>query len=192
MSLYGAQFCVSLLLLTNDATQPPRLLSEYFSGVLVACCFLHGSWHRVANVACSSSICFGLGTAFLLLCLIVNSCAGIWFCYWNEESSKLSYYVFFGCNCNFFAFPKVLFLASSSFIPDIGINIQLFVKVGDLFSLSKAKQHLFSSECVLFLIYWWFLTKNTLKYDCNTRFFLNTLVLRVKRRWSVSNPNNFA
>lgn len=39
-------------LLRNDAKQSPRLMWEYFSGVVVACCLLRGSWHKVANVAC--------------------------------------------------------------------------------------------------------------------------------------------
>lgn len=109
MSLYGAQFCVSLLLLTNDATQPPRLLSEYFSGVLVACCFLHGSWHRVANVACSSSICFGLGTAFLLLCLIVTAVLGSDFVIEMKSLQSLVIMVFLGATVIFSPFQKFSF-----------------------------------------------------------------------------------
>lgn len=62
------------------------------------------------------------------------------------------YYAFFGCNCNFFfffsAFLKVLVLATFSFIPATLTNIQLLVKEGGMFSLSKAKKNLFSSECV--------------------------------------------
>lgn len=58
---------------------------------------------------------------------------------------------FFRVQLSFLAFLKVLFLAT--FISDTGVNIPLFVKVGDLFSLSKAKKQLFSSECVLFCFF---------------------------------------
>lgn len=60
----------------------------------------------------------------------------------------------FACSCHFFAFSKFLFLAAhSSFIPDTGVSINLFVKVGDLFSLAKAKKHPCSSKNAYLFIY---------------------------------------
>lgn len=65
------------------------------------------------------------------------------------KSLKLGYVMLLlGATIIFLAFLKVLALATFSFIPDTGINIQLLVKEGDMFSLSKAKKHLFSSEYV--------------------------------------------
>lgn len=61
--------------------------------------------------------------------------------------------LFFACSCHL-AFPKVLFLAThAAFIPDTGVSINLFVKVGDLFSLAKAKKHPCSSKNAYLFIY---------------------------------------
>jgi len=117
---------------------------EDISGVLVAHCFLHGSWHKVVKVACWGSICFCLGTAFLLLSVTITTLLGSGF-----VMKMRSVFVY---NCKFFSLSKSSGFSNFLFYPWYWYKHPVICEGrGDLLNLSIAKKYLFSSECA-FLI----------------------------------------
>lgn len=145
----GADVClctelspVSLLPLRNDATQPPRLMWECW---LLTIQSVYLGIRKLILPVCGGHTCFCLGMAVLYLLLQLQPYQDL-IVLWEWSIFKHWLFCFLGCSCHLLASPKVLFLSTFSSFTPAGVSTHLFVKADDQFSLSKAKEHLFSRD----------------------------------------------
>lgn len=130
-------------------------------------------------------ICFCLGTAFLYLLLQLQPYQDL-IVLWEWSIFKHWLFCFLGCSCHFLASPKVLFLSTFSSFTPAGVSTHLFVKAEDLFSLSKAKEHLFS-RCMYVS---WMISNKVISNIIKTLQIFFNVFQRGKKRWNISNAKN--